>query len=381
MSDGGGKHKVFGPYWDDVNSVMHEDIYIYAFVTGATWGTGKNFWSNEDKSSALQSLQGDGTGTVDGYFDDTLYDIEIRKSDNVTVIKRYTNVRFTGDAHILSNDTSYPSVTSLNDHQLAVKRTAGGIIQELGISDGTEFRRLISVNDVVTKTAAYTVALNVGTVLGDATAAPFTITLPTAAGIKGKSILFKKTDSSANAITIDGENTETIDGDLTKTLDDQYDALLVESDGVNWEISSTITAGVKPTFHVKLAGSGQTNITSIDKIEFDTETFDTNSNYDKDTNFRFTPTVAGKYVLTAGISWEALTAGDLLTLYIYKNGSSYQQAAIRAQGITDGQTLTTVVDANGSTDYFEVFAQNGQRDTSDIGAEAAATWFAGGKID
>jgi len=86
---------------------------------------------------------------------------------------------------------------------------------------------------VVTKTAAYTAA-NDAVILCDASAGAFTISLPTASGIKGKAYLIKKIDSSTNAVTIDPYGTETIDGAATVTLASQYDSLIVVSDGINW---------------------------------------------------------------------------------------------------------------------------------------------------
>jgi hypothetical protein len=89
-----------------------------------------------------------------------------------------------------------------------------------------------------------------------------TLTLPTAVGRNGKTIVFKKTDSQvANVITIDGFSTETIDGALTTTLNTQYECLTIYSDGANWQIierkTKTPWASYTPTF----AGLGTVTIT------------------------------------------------------------------------------------------------------------------------
>ena len=80
----------------------------------------------------------------------------------------------------------------------------------------------------------------------------------------------------------------------------------------------TLTASGWPSFRVTLGGVDQANITGVDKIEFDTEAFDTNDDYDNAINFRFTPTVAGKYLLILHVTWGSLTATDNINIYIYR---------------------------------------------------------------
>ncbi len=89
---------------------------------------------------------------------------------------------------------------------------------------------------VVTKTAAYTVTDRDQTILCNATSAAFTVTLPAAQGISGRYYRIKKTDASANGVTIDGNSAETIDGTTTRVLSSQYDAVQIECDGSNWHI-------------------------------------------------------------------------------------------------------------------------------------------------
>ncbi len=141
------------------------------------------------------------------------------------------------------------------------------------------------------------------------------------------------------------------------------------------------SGNIWPSFHVHRDGVPQDNITGTDKIEWTTETFDTNSDFDKDTNFRFTPTVAGKYLLHASLAWTAVSAGDNITCEIHKNGSLYAKFFFDADG-EPGETtaVTTISDANGSTDYFEVFASNAARSSSDIIGTATLSYFTGSRI-
>lgn len=90
---------------------------------------------------------------------------------------------------------------------------------------------------IATKTSAYTVTTSDQVLLGDASGGAFTFTLPTASGNSGISFIFKKTDSSTNAITIDANGSETIDGDLTYSLIGQYAYVKIVSDGSNYVVT------------------------------------------------------------------------------------------------------------------------------------------------
>jgi hypothetical protein len=117
------------------------------------------------------------------------------------------------------------------------------------------------------KTSAYTVtAADDGRLIrGDATSAGFTITL-LAAATAGSAfrVGIKKIDSSANAVTVDGNSTETIDGAANHVLGSQYETVWLICDGSNWHIESrlddtTTTRTVAITF---IIGSGLSTITT-----------------------------------------------------------------------------------------------------------------------
>jgi len=115
------------------------------------------------------------------------------------------------------------------------RKTGVGMEEIFRMVGATEpFMQLTSLGyGVKTVTAAYTAAYD-AVIRCDASAGAFTVSLPTASGIKGKAYLIKKVDSSANAVTIDPYGTETIDGAATVTLASQYDSVIVVSDGTNW---------------------------------------------------------------------------------------------------------------------------------------------------
>lgn len=73
-------------------------------------------------------------------------------------------------------------------------------------------------------------------VLCDAALGAITVTLPPAGDLSGQFYDIKKVDSSANAVTIDGDGSETIDGATTRVLASQYESLTVVSDSTEWWI-------------------------------------------------------------------------------------------------------------------------------------------------
>lgn len=72
----------------------------------------------------------------------------------------------------------------------------------------------------------------------DATSGAFNVTLPTASGRSGQTYTIKKTDSGANAVTVNTTSSQTIDGSTTYSLATQWKYVTVVSNGSNWLIIS-----------------------------------------------------------------------------------------------------------------------------------------------
>jgi hypothetical protein len=81
------------------------------------------------------------------------------------------------------------------------------------------------------------------TIKANAAGNAITITLITAAGNTGLYFIIRKTDASANIVTIDGAGAETIDGSATKTLTIKGDEIVIESNGTNWTTQTTVVSG------------------------------------------------------------------------------------------------------------------------------------------
>lgn len=87
-----------------------------------------------------------------------------------------------------------------------------------------------------TKTAAYTITATDAVILADATTAAFTVTLPTAVGITGRTYTVKKIDAGLNTVTVAPTGMETIDGVVIQSLVAQNASQTYVSSGASWFI-------------------------------------------------------------------------------------------------------------------------------------------------
>jgi hypothetical protein len=119
-----------------------------------------------------------------------------------------------------------------------------GTNYRLSIAAGTSPASTLQVGGsvaaaIVTKTASYTAGVSDHTIICNNTSGNITITLPLAAGCTGRLYIIKKISAAGNNVTIQGNSgTENIDGVTTKTLTNQYDTVLIQSDGTTWYILS-----------------------------------------------------------------------------------------------------------------------------------------------
>ena len=137
----------------------------------------------------------------------------------------------------------------------------------------------------------------------------------------------------------------------------------------------------QPAFSVHKNGTTQTGVVADTdtKITWPTEIFDTNNDFAGD---RFTPTVAGKYMLMCSI--ETTTAqddGDPTSLLFYKNGAELKRIFIfHNTGGVASSFGAIFDDANGSSDYYEIFWRHSTTTDAIISGAAGRTWFIGMRI-
>jgi hypothetical protein len=135
------------------------------------------------------------------------------------------------------------------------------------------------------------------------------------------------------------------------------------------------------SFSVHKNTTNQTGLTTSDwtQITFSTELFDTNANFATNA---FTPTVAGKYLLSAAVGFTSSEDTRSYGVAIYKNGALAHVGTLTSAGITaatHNTHVSAVVDANGSTDYFTVYAfHDAVAATAD--GTIARTYFSGARL-
>jgi hypothetical protein len=138
------------------------------------------------------------------------------------------------------------------------------------------------------------------------------------------------------------------------------DELLISDAGVLKRIDASLVGGQNtPAFLAYLSASYEVSNNVITKVNCNTEVLDTDSCYDNSSNYRFTPTSAGKYHVFLNLCGET-SAYKLyfMKAKLYKNGS--QEVSMTNVFNTDSiqrvhSQLDFIVDMNGSSDYLEMY--------------------------
>ena len=117
------------------------------------------------------------------------------------------------------------------------------------------------------------------------------------------------------------------------------------------------------------------------KTQFTTELFDTDNCYDNATNYRFTPTTAGKYFLHGTAQYNTPTDFEGASISIKKNGTDVVGHWNGRNEFYQSLGCSTIASANGSTDYFEFFVQHDAGTSQDIvGLTNPRSFFMGYKL-
>lgn len=148
-----------------------------------------------------------------------------------------------------------------------------------------------------------------------------------------------------------------------------------DSGTVTQGMIGTNVGGTGPAFFA-YAGSSTSFTSGVEtKVPLNTEVFDTNSNFDSSTNYRFTPTVAGYYLFTFSFWCRfATTFGEIYST-LYKNGSSYlygsRTITTLSTAASSGSGGSAIIYMNGSTDYVELYGLASGSGTFTLGAGAS----------
>jgi hypothetical protein len=122
---------------------------------------------------------------------------------------------------------------------------------------------------------------------------------------------------------------------------------------------------------------------SQQKVLFQTEEFDTDNCY---ANSRFTPNVEGYYQLNAQVRLDGSSGTGEIMVVLYKNTGEHKRG-VNQQGTsiaTDffAQQVSSLVYANGTTDYFEIKVQQTSGSSMPVTTVNSPniTWFNGAMV-
>ena len=137
---------------------------------------------------------------------------------------------------------------------------------------------------------------------------------------------------------------------------------ILTSDGAGNVTPNATGIKMTPAFHVNLSADQSVSDNTLTKVQFDRESFDTNSVYDATTNYRFTVPSgqAGKYFFYFNVnSGGSLSAVDQNSAQFYLNGSSRGNygADFRNNPVVDHICNGIIVFDLSVGDYVEVYAK------------------------
>jgi hypothetical protein len=162
--------------------------------------------------------------------------------------------------------------------------------------------------------------------------------------------------------TLKVSNIETSSGSGTITIGQSGETISIPSGVTQTNIGGLMTPAFEAYQSAIQTGVGDAVWT---KLTMNTEAFDTDSMYDNSSNYRFTPTTAGKYFVyvNAGMFSETNYKLNVANVAIYKNGSIYKISNTTVNPGSDimneqNATVVSVVDFNGSSDYVEAYARS-----------------------
>jgi hypothetical protein len=141
---------------------------------------------------------------------------------------------------------------------------------------------------------------------------------------------------------------------------------------------TVMVSGNMPAFSAYQSTLQALSNATLTKIQFQTEEFDTNNNFDSTTNYRFTPTVAGYYQISSTVNIIGV-AGNNYVATIYKNGSEFKRGNQSANNTANntGLVVSALIYLNGSTDYVEIYGYQGSGISQNTANGIYYTFFQG----
>jgi hypothetical protein len=117
---------------------------------------------------------------------------------------------------------------------------------------------------------------------------------------------------------------------------------------------------LQPSFMAQMSADQTISSSTLTKVQYDSEIFDSDGKYDPSTNYRFTPTIAGKYFIFAQVHGKSNANSELedFRIAIVQNGTQifttrHNPATNDANQIALNIQCISTAD---SDDYYEVKA-------------------------
>ena len=133
-----------------------------------------------------------------------------------------------------------------------------------------------------------------------------------------------------------------------------------------------------PAFSVYRSGTQAIANNTATKVQYNTESFDTDNTFDSSTNYRYTPAFSGKSFLVGSIRLYGTDDFNNYTLEIHKNGTAIlrQQNSHWHYESAQGSGIVT----HDTDDYFEVYVTQQSGSSLDVMSGIEITYFMGYKL-
>mgnify|MGYP001573013473 CR=1 FL=1 len=186
----------------------------------------------------------------------------------------------------------------------------------------------------------------------------------------------KMLKADANGLPINATNTDADVADaVTKKHTQNTDTKLQDGasvDSVTVETGGIVNLPKQSASRAYLTTASQSiNTDTSTKITLNAESYDNQNEFDSTTNYRFTATKAGYYLIIANSCWDSPVTAKRYISAIYKNGAAIVSKTIGTSGTeTQDVTIATIIYL-AANDYLEFFVNqnSGAADTVYFGAD------------
>jgi hypothetical protein len=132
-----------------------------------------------------------------------------------------------------------------------------------------------------------------------------------------------------------------------------------------------------PSFSVNKNSTDQTGIVTVTftKVTWSAEAYDTHGWFASD---KYTPLLAGKYFFDIKLYYNAAIDQSLVYAFVYKNGANVAELPTQTSGTGAIQIRGNIImEANGSSDYFEIYTYHFAGSDQTISGNPAVTSWTG----